>query len=179
MSVNLQSTAIRQKPNNAVKNNDLLPIVNDLEALNNAGGGGVQSVTGNLVDNTDPANPVINSIEYISNAPVTQNYPTGGTQTFNLPITKNGNYLVTVHGTLRNNEITESGGVHSTIDITGSNGPRQYLSKIPAVGGQALIYNQRLVTITDYNTQIIDCNVALPGDTNWTIQNLIVSALIL
>jgi hypothetical protein len=39
MSVNLQSTAIRQKPNNAVKNNDLLPVINDLEALNNAGGG--------------------------------------------------------------------------------------------------------------------------------------------
>jgi hypothetical protein len=36
MSVNLQSTAIRQKPNNAVKNNDLTPIINDLEKLNNA-----------------------------------------------------------------------------------------------------------------------------------------------
>jgi hypothetical protein len=66
MSVNLQSTAIRQKPNNAVKNSDLTPIVNDLEALNNAGGG-ISSVTGNVVDNTDPLNPVITAVASVTN----------------------------------------------------------------------------------------------------------------
>ena len=61
MSVNLQSTAIRQKPNNAIKNSDLIPIVNDLELLNSSSGGisSIVAGTGINVDNTDPENPII------------------------------------------------------------------------------------------------------------------------
>jgi hypothetical protein len=50
MSVNLQSTAIRQKPNNAVKNSDLTPIVNDLVAINDAMSGG-GTISGTITTN--------------------------------------------------------------------------------------------------------------------------------
>lgn len=67
-NINLQSTRYRQAPSNKAVNNDyLFPIVNDLEAIaqeiENLPTGGVQSVTGDLVDNTDPENPIINSPE--------------------------------------------------------------------------------------------------------------------
>jgi hypothetical protein len=64
MAVNLLSPRItqgfrNQRDNLTVRDANL--IVSDLEALNNATppSGGVQSVTGSIVDNTDPDNPVI------------------------------------------------------------------------------------------------------------------------
>lgn len=122
-----------------------------------------------------PDAPVINSIEYISTLTAETNLPEGGEAAFNLPITKNGNYLVTVHGTYRQVGVSAGGCMH-TIDRTGSSGPRQYV--VVPITTEVSIFNQRLVTITDFNTQTIVFN--FNGASNdCSLLNVVVSALIL